>query len=227
MAMDERTRAEEHLRVIRSLLERVTVYRAISAPTALVGGVASLIVAIWMLWRTGFIGSGETDVALTARDFITPWLLPLVLTGFANTFFIWREARRDQRPFLSAGLRLALRSLLPAMLIGAAITYVAWRNPTHLDGPVVVALSWISFYGLALLATMNFAPRSLSILGWSFVITAVVWLLLLSAPTLPAVEVLHGQSGANLAMGLTFGVYHLLYVVCILSGGTGKTRALE
>ena len=36
--MNERTRAEEHLRVIRSLMERATIYRAISAPTALVGG---------------------------------------------------------------------------------------------------------------------------------------------------------------------------------------------
>ena len=36
--MNERLAAEEHLRVIRSLMERATVYRAISAPTALVGG---------------------------------------------------------------------------------------------------------------------------------------------------------------------------------------------
>ena len=36
--MDQRAKAEHDLRVIRSLMERATVYRAISAPTALLGG---------------------------------------------------------------------------------------------------------------------------------------------------------------------------------------------
>ena len=47
--MDERQRAEEHLRVIRTLMERATIYRAISAPTALAGGLIALALtsAIW------------------------------------------------------------------------------------------------------------------------------------------------------------------------------------
>ena len=40
--MNEPARAEAHLRVIRSLMERATVYRAISTPTALVGCVLAL-----------------------------------------------------------------------------------------------------------------------------------------------------------------------------------------
>ena len=40
--MDERHRAEEHLRVIRTLMERATIYRAISASTALIGGLIAL-----------------------------------------------------------------------------------------------------------------------------------------------------------------------------------------
>ena len=36
--MPDHTEAEEHLRVIRTLMERATVYRAISAPTAFFGG---------------------------------------------------------------------------------------------------------------------------------------------------------------------------------------------
>src|SRR2546421_298418 len=43
--MDERLNAEENLRVIRQLMERATVYRAISAPTALVAGILSLLAA--------------------------------------------------------------------------------------------------------------------------------------------------------------------------------------
>ena len=44
--MNDRFRAEEDLRVIRTLMERATVYRAISAPTALVGGVLSISSAV-------------------------------------------------------------------------------------------------------------------------------------------------------------------------------------
>jgi hypothetical protein len=228
MQMDERTRAEEHLHVIRSLMERATVYRAISAPTALVGALSSLAVAAWMLRRIGFLGGNAPAVPLTARDFICAWLVPLVLTAGANTLFIWREARRAGRPFLSPGLRLALRSLMPAMLVAAAITFVAWRMPSDVDAPVVLALAWIALYGLALLATMNFAPRSLAILGWSFVATAILWLVLLSVPTFHGAKELHGERGANHAMALTFGLYHLIYGIGTWrSRGAAKTQALE
>ena len=39
--MIDHSNAEEDLRVIRTLMERATIYRAISAPTALVAGLLS------------------------------------------------------------------------------------------------------------------------------------------------------------------------------------------
>ncbi len=209
--MDERTRAAEHLRIIRSLMERATVYRAISAPTALIGGLASLAASIWMLRRAGVIGASERVGAFSTRDFIGPWLIVLVITLGANTFFVWREAQRDGRPLFSPGLRLAWRSVVPSILIAAAITFVGWRNPSDLEGPTILGLTWIGCYGLALLSTMTFAPRSLVVLGGSFVFTAVFWLLILSSPVLPPIEELRGYIGANFAMGLTFGFFHLIY----------------
>lgn len=212
--MDERERAAEHLHIIRSLMERATVYRAISAPTALIGGLAALVVSIWSLHRAGVIGSGDRIGAFTTRDFIWPWLIALLLTASTNTFFVWREAQRNSRAFLSPGLRLALRSLLPSIFVAAAITFVGWRNPSDLEGPTILGLTWIGCYGLALLATMTFAPRSLVVLGGGFVFTAVFWLLVLSSPVLPQFEELHGYVGANFAMGVTFGLFHLIYAIC-------------
>jgi len=211
-------RARENLRVIRSLMERATIYRAISAPTALVGGLSALSVCGWMLSKSGYIGvAAQRSVALTARDFIWPWLVALLVTGAANTFFIWREAQRDQRPFFSPGLRLALRSVIPSFFVAGAITFVVWRNPIDLDSTTILALSWIGFYGLGLLGTMNFAPRSLVILGVSFVLIAVIWLLLLSSPLLPDIEEIRGNEGPTFAMGLTFGLFHLIYAICTLA----------
>ena len=43
---NERSKAEEDLRVIRSLMERATVYRAISAPAALVAGLLSILLLV-------------------------------------------------------------------------------------------------------------------------------------------------------------------------------------
>jgi hypothetical protein len=222
---DEQIRAEEHLRIIRSLMERATVYRAISAPTALVGGFCSLGVSGWTLAKAGYIGpTPDRAGALDSRDFIWPWLGALLITAAANTFFIWREARRARRTFLSPGLRLALRSLIPSFFVAAAVTFVAWRNPMDLNGPTVLGLTWIAFYGLALLATINFAPESLVMLGRSFVFVAVFWLLLLSSPLLEIDEI-RGYVGASFAMGLTFGVFHVVYAIFTWTRGRGPEAA--
>lgn len=212
--MNERERAAEHLRIIRSLMERATVYRAISAPTALIGGLTAIALSFWMLRRAGIFGEHDRAGAFSTRDFVGPWLVVLVITVCANTFFVWREAQRDRRPLISPGLRLALRSVFPSIFFAAAITYVSWRNPSDLDGPTILGLAWIGCYGLALLSTMTFAPRSLVVLGGSFVFTSVIWLLILSAPNLPFIEESRDFVGANFAMGLTFGLYHLIYAVC-------------
>lgn len=206
--MNERLEAEEHLRVIRSLMERATVYRAISAPTALVGGLSALAASAWLLSRN----AGMT-IAAANREFMFAWFAALAVTVAANTAFLWQGARKDDRPFFSPGLRLAMRSVIPALFVAAGLTFTLRDGP---GAPTALALSWICLYGLALLSTMNFAPRSLSILGWCFVLTATLWQLLLVYSPEP-IAVLRGVRGATLAMVITFGVFHLVYAACIWS----------
>jgi hypothetical protein len=203
---DERSKAEKDLRVIRSLMERATIYRAISAPAALVAGLLSIFAAaaIYLNYVTNFSNGRPVD----AREFAVIWLIVLALTVVANAFFIWREARKDSRPFISSGMKLALRSIAPNLLIPAAFT--VWFFATGYKGGAEYELVvlWIGFYGLALLSTGLFAPRSLVFLGWAF---------LLSALALPALRNVVEDLPAdlpNLAMGVTFGLYHLVYAVC-------------
>jgi hypothetical protein len=214
--MDERIRAEEHLRVIRSLMERATVYRAISAPTAFVGGLTAMVTSLWLGWSaTGSADADRFEAGFSPREFVPAWLLALGLVVAANTFFVWREARRDQRPFLSPGLRLALWSIMPSIFVAAVVSLVIWRDPVQrTEDTFVLVLTWIGFYGLALLSTMNFAPRSLAVLGWSFVLAAALWLLLLTATDFRYADELHGKIGAVVPMGLTFGIFHLVYAAC-------------
>lgn len=192
-------RAEEHLRVIRSLMERATIYRAISAPTALCAAVLSLAAAL-------YVYHGEPR----PRSFAFVWLVVLVLALAANTLFVWREAKRDQRPFISAPMRMAIRAVAPCLIIPAAMT--VWYLTTGYLGAqeMLLVAVWIAFYGLCLLSTSLFAPRSLVVLGWCFSLSALAIPLVASN----APDDVSTVQLPNLLMAVTFGGYHLVYSVC-------------
>jgi hypothetical protein len=203
--MSDRESAEENLRVIRTLLERVTTYRAISAPSALVAGLLSTAAAGAVYYNN------EVNLVLgrtvRPREFAIIWFIVLLLAGMANAFFLQKEARRAGRPFFSSAMRLALRAIIPHLLIPAAFTL--WFFETGYLGARELELvtAWVAFYGLSLLSTALFAPRSLVILGWAFLLTAV------SIPVLMnAIDDLTDDV-PDTVMGVAFGLYHLIYAV--------------
>ncbi|MFL6515039.1 MAG: hypothetical protein ACJ8M1_08460 [Chthoniobacterales bacterium] len=218
--MDERLNAEENLRVIRQLMERATVYRAISAPTALVAGILSLLAAAAVYYNN------EVQLvlgrAVRPREFAVLWIAVLVLAAIANAYFLWREAARSGRPFVSSGMKLALQAITPNLLIPAAFTL--WFFQTGYLGAQELQLVtvWVAFYGLGLLATALFAPRSLAILGWAFLLTA------LATPVLNEWIDRLTDDAPDTIMGLTFGVYHLIYAITTWprGGGTAAPRPL-
>jgi predicted membrane channel-forming protein YqfA (hemolysin III family) len=209
--MDERLRAEEHLRVIRSLMERATVYRAISAPTAVFGSAMSFITSAALLLARND-RSSTSLFSLTnpgaARHFIIIWVVVLLATLLANTFFIWRKTRREGSAFMTSGLRLAIYSALPVLIVAAVLTSLFWRDDETAEALPVLVIVWMTCYGLALLATANFAPRSLRFLGWAFLLTGVGCVLLTG-------RLFNADPARNsvIAMALTFGLYHLVYGV--------------
>src|SRR5437868_814788 len=143
---NHQTRAEEDLRVIRSLMERATVYRAISAPTAFVAGLLSTLAAGAIYWQNQ--SRPFARHVITGREFVGIWSAILVAAFAVNTFFIWREARKSGRPFISAGMKLALRAITPCLLVPAAFT--AWFFTTGYLGATELDLvvAWVVFYGL-------------------------------------------------------------------------------
>ena len=200
--MSERSAAEEHLRVIRSLMERATIYRAISAPVALFGGTMAVLLGFWP-W------SRKPAWMLGDDGFLACWLSVLAVTALANAYYIWREARDRGERFISSGMRLALRALLPPMLCGGVFTLAF--------GAAELPPFWMIFYGLGLLATAHFAPRSMVLLGWAFLLTGALAVLWCAG---------NGRLGlalhADLVMGFTFGWFHVIYAAC-----TWPRRAAE
>lgn len=186
--------AEEHLRVIRSLMEKATVYRAISANAALVAGTLACV--------SGFLLDRFHDVPATPFAFRVKWLCVLVLSSAINFYFLRRDALRRGEAFISAGMRMALRAMFPALLCGGVFTML------FTEGTVVAF--WMLSYGLALLSTVHFAPKSLERLGWAFLAVAIVTL---------AIGIYQGKLGvgpgdADRLMAFTFGFFHLVYAVC-------------
>lgn len=208
--MNERKRGEEHLRMIRILMERAAIHRAISAPTALVGGLLSIFAAV-VSWR---MLESDAGAPLPGGHFLVVWLLVLLVTLVVNVIFLAQAARRRREPLVSPALKLAARALLPPVLTAGVISVPL--GGLDLDN-YLVALIWTTFYGLALLATAHFAPRSLVVLGWAFLLTslglyALPFLLPATAITLPT------DRHATLLMGATFGLYHLIYAAAVWRG---------
>lgn len=195
----DQERAEEHLRIIRCLMERATIYRAISAPTALCAAVLSMAAAF-------YIYHAEPH----PRSFAIVWLVVLVIALAANTLFVWRKAKRDGRPFISAPMTMAIRAVTPCLIIPAALTI--WYLTTGYLGAqeLLLVATWIAFYGLCLLSTALFAPRSLVVLGWCFLLSA----LAIPVLTSNAPDEIKGLQLPNFLMGLTFGGYHVIYALC-------------
>jgi hypothetical protein len=208
--------ASSQLRVIRSLMERATIYRSLSAPTAFAGGLLSFG-GLGIAYAT----ERARNQPLSESEFLAIWLAILVLTGLINGFVLWREAQRRGQPFFSAGMKCAMASVLPPFLCAGFFTcfFTLW-----IPVPPVQAAGWITFYGLGLLAMQHFAPRSLVVLGWAFLLSLLAgWLI---NPHIPLEWRVEGDDAllASWMMALTFGLFHIVYAVAVWTLGGERTE---
>jgi len=206
--MSTQQAALENLRVIRSLMEKAHIYRAISAPAALVGGVLTTVVSSVFLWRS-FLKWSPT---ISASSFLIAWLGVLAVTTILNVLLLSQDARRRGQSFVSEGMKMAVRSIAPAMVVGGVLGI---GLVIYLENFTLATLIWIVCYGLALLSTASFSPRSLTRLGWLFIITGLVlfWIWASNGD----IRLLPSDEGpASFAMGLTFGIFHIGYGIAVL-----------
>ncbi|MGC6427343.1 MAG: hypothetical protein ACON5H_10165 [Akkermansiaceae bacterium] len=193
--MDKRERAEENLAVIRSMMERATVYRMISGPTALFAGLLTLAMVIFFPW----------DDVEDKYDWKWIWFAVAGITLLFNTALVVQKAKREGAAIFSPGLKMGFRAILPAMIIGFVIGLMQFRAYDH----VVLAWIWMLCYGAALTATGSFAPRSMWWLGIIFIGTGLCFFR--SYPS-----GLESVVKGNLMMAQTFGAYHLVYGLYVL-----------
>ena len=204
--------ALEHLRIIRTLMERAHIYRAVSAPAALIGGVFALAVAIVGVKLNVFPRGGETiSNAFRTREFLFAWLGVLAVSGVANLLLLMRESGSKGQPAMTDGLRMALRAIVPPLLTGGVLgVCLIWFD----DNVELAALVWILCYGLALQATVSFAPPGIIRLARAFLIAGqVLTVLWFWNGGLGMFQ--RDEAPASLFMGATFGVFHIVYGIAV------------
>lgn len=202
--------ALDHLRVIRTLMERASLYRAVSAPAALIGGALALGAALLDTCRRP---------ASENLPFLAIWTGLLVLTTAVNLFLLTREAGAKGQPSVSDGLRMALRAIAPPLLTGGVLGVGLILDNQRTLG----ALAWILCYGLALQATVSFAPRSIIRLARAFLIAGQAMTVVYFA-TGRLASFPDDRALASLLLGLSFGVFHLAYGIAVFFS---KTKAAD
>ena len=167
------------------------------------------------------------DFLYFLKKFAFVWLVLVAVMLAVNTFFVWREANRAGRPFISSGMRLAIRAFAPCLLVPAATTIWFLRQGylgDSRDSPRDL-LDRLLRPGFAFHLVLRAAFALHSGLGLSS------HALCSFPPALIFLDDLPSHLLPNFFMGLTFGVYHLVYAVCTWprrsSPGAAATTAFE
>lgn len=207
--MTTREEAAEQLRVIRSIMERATIFRALSGETALVGGAAALAAAWVSESRLGWAWAAI-------------WLAGLAAVIAFNLFQLIRMARARQGQVWTSGLKLALRGAMPSILAGGFLGLLAVRSGDA-QGLTLASCFWILHYGIALLAIREFAPKSMVWLGWAFVVFGVA--VLAGGYVVREAKPLMQYLNASRLMAIAFGGFHLVYGAAIVTTGRREDTA--
>jgi len=192
---------QEHLSTIRSMVERATVYRIISASSAIAAGIIALIAAL----SSSVLHAKGTFSELYWYHL---WICVLILVSIINALLIAKKSKKESSVFFSSGLIHALKAIAPAMLTGGILSFCIFRAPTadiHIE---LIPAVWLTCYGLALLSMMSFSPPSLRNLGISCLALGLsCFIVVMKNPLISD----HAFHLANFCMALGFGVFHIIY----------------
>jgi len=211
--------ASENLQIIRSLMERSTIYRAISAPTAFVGGVASILMGVW---GENIIQNLTSNTPLRPYSFFIAWGLVFALTVGTHLFQLYRDSLQNGESIFSSRHFHAFKCMFPSIftagvisVLGIIIVGTSDVSSNAFDEiQIYLTLLWTFFYGMALLSTQTFAPKSIQILGWTFFVASFLEALFLML--FPQLDTSEPQKFiAPSIMALTFGLFHVIYAITV------------
>src|SRR6185503_7365146 len=131
--------AAEHLQVIRTLMERSTVYRRALAPVMSFVGLVGIAAAV-----AGHFGSITSH-----RNFVLFWGAVSIIALAGTFLLVRRQAIKDQETLWSPPTRRVTQALLPCLFVGAAVGAMLWIGfpPTDIMEFQFLAPIWVILYG--------------------------------------------------------------------------------
>jgi len=207
----ETNRAAEHLQVIRTLMERSTLYRRALAPISLLTGVLGLAAATggWML------------VIETPRAFVGYWLAVSTVCITGAYLIARQQALKDAEPFWSSPTKRVTSALAPPLFVGLVLGLLSVACPgwDFIQSWALPAL-WMVLHGCALHSAGFFMTRGIKLVGWIFVLCGCALMFARCFAESP----LSLRQG-HLVMGAVFGGVHLAYGLYLRFTGKGSPPA--
>ena len=185
--IDIHDHALEHLRYIRSAMERAGAFTAVPGLGGMVMGLTAL--------GAGLLARQQDS----ARGWLAVWLTEMVLAVAIGSLSMAHKARRSGISlFNDAGRKFAL-GFTPPIIVGAVLTW-----PLYQAGLLhVMAASWLMLYGAAVVAGGAFSVRIVPAMGAAFFALGLVTLV--APPALRDLPLTVGFGGLNLVFG--FWIY--------------------
>jgi hypothetical protein len=144
--------AEQTLSVIRTLMERSTLYSNLSSHAGIAAGLVTLIGSALRAWAD--------------TPFYTTWLCVFVSACAASVFFTGRMHRLNGEPVWTRQAKTVVMALVPSFLAAVVLTAVLSRIGQEALLPGV----WMLLWGVGALTMSFFTPRVISLLGITFIV---------------------------------------------------------
>jgi hypothetical protein len=198
--------ASENLQVIRTLMERAAVYRRALAPVmGLVGatGIAAGVASVFLNFQS-------------SRLFSVYWAATALVCLVEAFLLIRRQAVRSKELFWTPPTRRVAQAVLPAFFTGLVLGVVFFIVDTpRWDGVIVLGVTWLVLYGLALHAAGFFMQRGFRLFGWGYVLAGLAvlgcWIYYAMTPHSQPPVPSTGFVFLNAGMGVLFGGGHAAY----------------
>ena len=192
----DRDQAARSLEVIRTLMERSSLYRRALAPLMFLAGTAGV---------TGGVLSHFVSIDASSAAFVEYWMTFSAVTLSGSLLLARGQALRAREPFWSPPSKRVIQALIPPLVVGFSLGAVATKTDAS---TWVLASLWMMLYGCALHSAGFFMTRGIKLFGWMLISLGSLALTLFHWKP----ELLKALTSSDL-MGVGFGLTHVAYAV--------------
>ena len=199
--------AEEHLRVIREMMERSTRHSTFSGVSGVLAGCVSIVGCLLTYGLDNQLLNKTITLPQHSARFVLLWAIVTALAIGMDYLLTKRRAVTVGKKVWSRLGKQMIVASAPGLGTGVLLTLYFWRMRQL---PEIYPF-WMLCYGIAVCAVGLFSQREVTWLGQAFLIAGAVTFLFLPNFGLPM-------------MAVTFGGFHITYALAVARRKEGEER---